>query len=1707
MVRILFCLLLLIATFSPTSAQAQVPLVSGATAAGGLSPGGTAAYTFDGTMGQAMILQGTATYAVSIAILKPSGALISTFSNRFSIDSLPESGTYTVVISTNGGQSGPFTLYYAIGGGTVSDGNLTSGTTFTENLSRFQVRSYNLEGTAGQGLLLYATGTGGGVTLTLLKPDGSFQVSFANRVETVLTTTGTYTVFVSYSPSGVTGDFTLSYFRGADSVSEIVPVISGMILPGWLGVNEILSFSIDATAGQYVMLYANNSSSMNIRAYHPDGSPWTSYSNRFAQTFPQSGRYTFAITYSTATSGAYILYNVRGKQSVSHGFLNSGSTYSGYLFPTGLNSYRFRGVANSPITVTTTSSFTRSMAFIHPDGTYWRAAFTSTTLPATTGYYTLVFMGATVSASGSYTINVTTATPNTPPSDPETEEAAGPLGSGCSAETASTAPANTVGNPINFDIGYKSQTENDYRGGYLAFTRIYRSDSTWTNNTVGTLWRHNYARTLTVTATTAEIIDGTGSKTGYTLDGGNWIADATNMTAKFATIAGGYRYTLPDNTREIYDTNKRLKRIEYLGGGAVNLAYDGSGRLQTVTDENNRTLTLTYASGRVATAVTPEGTFSYSYDGNGNLIEVAKPGSVTREYHYEDTNFVNALTGITDENGVRFSTYAYDAQGRAVLSKHNSDVDSYEVDYGASSVTTTNPLGKETTYFFANIKGVNRITQVNGHASANCVASNHLYNYDDNGWVVSKTDWEGNTTRYNRNSRGLVVRTTEAYGTAQERVTNTEYELNLNLPKKITTGNRETSYTYDGYGRMTTASVKSLTDNETRTTTYTYYANTTDGSGNTILGRVNTVTNPLGAVTKYTYNADLLVQTVTEAHGEAYAQTTSYTYDAAKRIATITEPNTAVTALTYDALSRILTSTRADGTALEAVTTFTYDDNGNVTKTEMPNGTEVSYTYDNAQRLTGVTDDLGNTITYTLDDAGNTTKTEYKDATPALKYTQNQMYDELSRLIKNISATSDESIYAYDKNSNLTSFTDANTNATGYSYDALQRLVKETDALSGETDYAYNTLDDNTDVSDARSNSTEYSYNAFGEVTEESSPDRGYSNYTYDLAGNLISRDTAVGTVADYAYDDLNRVTSITYLLDTSENTTYTYDSCTNGAGRVCSVTDASGTTAYTYDLLGRVTTVTETRGAQTFTTGYAYDLAGVVTGITLPSGRTITYALNGNAEVTGVTAPVAGTPVSLASSIGYLPFGPATSVTYGNALAFTAAYDQNYWPTSRAVGGIFSNAYTTDDNGNITGIGSTDFGYDALNRLDEEDSGSASTYTYDAVSNRLTKVSGSTTTTTVPVDSNKISAVGANAYTYDAVGNITNDGTRSYVWDSLGHLREVKISASTVGTYTYNASHQRTKKVAGGNTTHYVYGAGGLLYGEYTGAGALVREYIYLNGEPLAQINAGSPETVTYLHADHLGTPKYGTNAAGAQVWAWAPDAFGNGAPTGSATVNLRMPGQYFDAESGIFYNWNRYYNPEIGRYISSDPIGLAGGINTFLYAGANPVMAMDPEGLTAACMPGDMGPACGLATETRPRRFGGGSSLLGAAALGAMLIPSDKTNTNSNTQRSSEENCPIYHRLESPTQTPEIAAIQQSTGEIWGAGAFHSDLPAVKAYRGPLPPGAFGIEFTTSAEPRKNTSPGLALWYSGQPGVTLNGQGYAVIPATIIKNTQVIK
>ncbi|WP_282561191.1 RHS repeat-associated core domain-containing protein [Motilimonas sp. E26] len=155
----------------------------------------------------------------------------------------------------------------------------------------------------------------------------------------------------------------------------------------------------------------------------------------------------------------------------------------------------------------------------------------------------------------------------------------------------------------------------------------------------------------------------------------------------------------------------------------------------------------------------------------------------------------------------------------------------------------------------------------------------------------------------------------------------------------------------------------------------------------------------------------------------------------------------------------------------------------------------------------------------------------------------------------------------------------------------------------------------------------------------------------------------------------------------------------------------------------------------------------------------------------------------------------------------------------------------------------------------------------------------------------------------------------------------------------------------------YYYNTAGQLLETQYYQGATQIwsKQIIWLGSLPLAQVtqNATGNEIV-YLHVDHLNTPRKATNSQQQVVWQWSSDAYGNGAANEDVDgdqqltqIDLRFPGQLFDAESGLYYNYYRYYDPKTGRYITSDPIGLNGGINTFAYVGGNPVSSIDPKGL----------------------------------------------------------------------------------------------------------------------------------------------------------------
>ena len=177
-------------------------------------------------------------------------------------------------------------------------------------------------------------------------------------------------------------------------------------------------------------------------------------------------------------------------------------------------------------------------------------------------------------------------------------------------------------------------------------------------------------------------------------------------------------------------------------------------------------------------------------------------------------------------------------------------------------------------------------------------------------------------------------------------------------------------------------------------------------------------------------------------------------------------------------------------------------------------------------------------------------------------------------------------------------------------------------------------------------------------------------------------------------------------------------------------------------------------------------------------------------------------------------------------------------------------------------------------------------------------------------------------------------------LWTAPG--REAGRISRTIHTH----DGQRVVKSVGGQSTVYHYDLAGQLIAETDGDGNLIKVYVWLHGQPLAQVGASG--AVYYYHNDHLGTPQRMTDGSGAVVWAADYLPFGQAdVNVGTVVNNLRFAGQYYDAETGLHYNYHRYYDPQLGRYLRADPIGLKGGINPYLYVQNNPVNWIDPLGL----------------------------------------------------------------------------------------------------------------------------------------------------------------
>ncbi|MFC1664428.1 LamG-like jellyroll fold domain-containing protein [Pseudomonadota bacterium] len=770
------------------------------------------------------------------------------------------------------------------------------------------------------------------------------------------------------------------------------------------------------------------------------------------------------------------------------------------------------------------------------------------------------------------------------------------------------------------------------------------------------------------------------------------------------------------------------------------------------------------------------------------------------------------------------------------------------------------------------------------------------------------------------------------------------------LPTRLTRpdGSVQTK-SYDENGNLITA--KELFNGATTTNTYdstfNFLTSTTDPRGNKTTLNRNAQGNVIERINHLGH------KTVLE-------------YDDQGLLTKTNDPNGLVTTFVYNTSGLLETKTEtppASGGATR-VSTFTYDGAGQLTQTQRPDGVTVTMTYDLRGRLLTVIDNLGQKVELIYDAAGNRVRTNTVDPDGTLVTTAQQAYDQLNRTTEvaqpHTQTVNSTSQFGYDADGNLLNQTDPNGNVGSKVYDPGDRLIQDIDALSGVTAFEYDANNNLDKVTAPNGTVTDYIVDSIGRRIQEISADRGESTSDYDLANNLTQVVDARGIQANLTYDDLNRVTQIQYP-DSSENVTLAYDTCTFGKGRLCSRTDESGGYNFIYDVYGNLVQQDYLTEGNTHTTNYQYDEGHNVIGIILPSGREVTYARDSLKRISAIGAVVNGAPSSIVSNVSYRADGAVTNRNYGNGLIESRAYGLQSRLSQQTISTVDQILYSYDLNGNVlsrdTQSDGHGYAYDELDRLiDDNFNGLQTAYNYDPNHNRLGETTNNSTIQyNIESNTNRLTGIDAATLQYDAAGHLLDDGQgRSFDYNDAGRVFQVYDSGNMVATYVYNALGQRKKKITATETRLYHYDQSGNLLGESTNTGNVIRDYVWQDGTPVAQIDALNSDSLTYLHTDHLATPRLGTNSVGQIIWRWEAKAFGNTMPeedvdgdTLPTIVNLRFPGQYYDDESGLYFNWYRYYDPNTGRYITSDPIGITGGLNTYGYVEQNPTRFFDPNGL----------------------------------------------------------------------------------------------------------------------------------------------------------------
>jgi RHS repeat-associated protein len=1029
-----------------------------------------------------------------------------------------------------------------------------------------------------------------------------------------------------------------------------------------------------------------------------------------------------------------------------------------------------------------------------------------------------------------------------------------------------------------------------------------------------------------------------------------------------------------------YDTLGRLSKLTDPSGGTYDYFYDQTNRLIKIRYPDAKERQYRYDDAKYKFAMT-------------SIIDEA--GSVYASFEYDPAT--GRATKSQFSGGIGATTVSYLPDGRSVTTQPSgvtitrgfSTVDDKPIATSwEASCTTCAPNGSQgavsESYAYTTTGALSQFTNRQGIVTT--------YSYNARGLVASKTEAGGTTVMRTTSYTYHPTLNVPTQIVEPTRVTNITYDAMGRILTHSTTADGQTrtiTKTYTLQGMV--ASVKGSRTDINDTTSYTYDA----------MGNLTSVTNPKGHLTTYSnYDANGNARQISYPDGRVEIRTfdarsrmltqtvdggtTTYVYDARGLLTSKAFPDGSSEATLYDATYRVIGKDLSNGEKLR----YTLDSAGRTIKTETFDAQNILATttttgYDGLNRVTWRKDAQGKTTSYTYDANGNVTA-----VTDPNNFTTQTAYDALNRPIL---------------------VTDPLGKTTSTAYNWLDKPTSITDPKGNTTTYSYSGFGENTQIQSPDTGTTTQTFNAGGMVLTKTDARGKTATYTYDVLGRITAvtytdAQTNISQTYDVGVSGVGRLASVT---DYSGSTSYSYDAYGRVASRTTTINapansgqiNITKTISFTRDSIGRVTAMTypsgkvlgTVYGADGRISGYTLAPNASTAGVTLISG--IQYFPLGGAEswLLGGTTKDYTRLIDQNSRIqkyttpsGYraLTFDNAGRITQigdyiGSATTASATQTIGYDNVGRLTSftGFTSNGLnTTTGQGNPAITQTQNFTYDNNgNRLTSVLNSVSSTYTTQATSNRLTSVAGGVVRNNV----------------YDQMGNLTSHNTavslQMYQYDDRGRLKFANVPGMSNGNIRYSVNYQglRVRKANAttpSNTTNtraYIYDDNGHMLGEYDVAGTALQEIIWLNDTPVAVTgimpcltsgtntapgSIGNPSctenAAAYIFTDHLNTPREiarinTANNTYVSLWKWDSLPFGETSPNenpssrGVFTFNHRFPGQYYDKETGLHQNWHREYDPKLGRYIESDPLGLRAGVNTYAYVHADPISFTDSSGL----------------------------------------------------------------------------------------------------------------------------------------------------------------